>query len=389
MNRFGEISLAILVVAVAGQVYGDVETSTICSLSFYRYLFNLPGEKVRPNVPEGTYVFGQRVGPASPEGQASNVQPAVLKPAPSYEAPLYLPPPSTTTTTTTPTTTTPKPPSTSAPAYIPPISPYYPAEASNPVQSAVLPPAKPTCDHPEHRKPAAVDGALLPPYRFDPSPKYQPQPTFFVPRFVPRPQTQVKQAASAENEVYSSPPQKPAFGPRYPVPTPPPQFLRPFVSSTVAAPAPTVHENCEKHYHPVPTATTTTTTTPPPPTTPEASVETRQNEISIVPEAASPQHEVADCGHKQHNVVIESVGVPSTDYGVVETPAPAPSAGYSYDKPSVPLVYPAANTVNGYTYPKPSPSFEYPNGYVAQGTSLFESEASKSSDDGDLVILKV
>jgi hypothetical protein len=100
----------------------------------------------------------------------------------------------------------------------------------------------------------------------------------------------------------------------------------------------------------------------------------------------------ADCGHKQHNVVVESLGVPSTDYGVVSAPAaPAPSAGYSYDRPSEPLAYPTAAA--GYTYPKASPSFEYPGAFASQAQSLFESESPKSSvgntDDGDLVILKV
>lgn len=369
------MSLVVLVAAVASHVSADVQTSTPCSLSFYRYLYNLPGEQIRPNVPEGTYVFGKRVGPPTQEqGQASNLQPAVLKPEPSYVAPEYLPPPSTTTTTTTTTLR----PTTSAPTYIPP-NPYY-FEASNTIQS-VLPPAKPTCDHPEHQTLRQyVD--LLPPFHVTPTvPQYQPQPTFFVPKFVPLPQ----QPAASENEIVIAQPQKP----RYPVPTPPPQFLRPYVQPSTFAPAPTpAHENCEKHNHPAPTTTTTTTTTtpppPPPPTTPEPVYETRQNEIVIAPEAKP------DCGHKQHNVVVESLGVPSTDYGVAAIVPQAPSAGYHYDKPAVPFGYPSSNVITGYNYPKPSPSFEFPGtGYAAQGTALFESESPKPSDDGDLVVLKV
>lgn len=388
MNGFGKIRLMamLLVVATCRAVDGDVQTSTPCSLSFYRYLFNLPGEKIRPNVPEGTYVFGKRVGPPTnnnQEGQASNVQPAVLKPAPSYEAPLYLPPPppppSSTSTTTTTTTVRP---STSAPVYIPPppppppqpAVPYYPAEASNEIQS-VLPAAKPACQHPEHdgqrqRLVAAVNGALLPPYRLE-SPSYQPQATFVAPRVVPSVQV------VTDNEIYAAPSAKPTF--RYPVPTPPSQYLRPYVP-----PSPVAHDDCERRVRPVPIVTTTSTLPPPPPTPEDPVVETRQNEIAIVPQT--------DCGARGNHVVPAA----SADYGVVA--APHPSAGYSYDKPAVPLVYPAASSIvpsAGYAYPKPSPSFEYqPAGahpYAAtRGTSLFESEPAKpSSDDGDLVVLKV
>lgn len=395
MNGFGKIRLMamLLVVATCRAVDGDVQTSTPCSLSFYRYLFNLPGEKIRPNVPEGTYVFGKRVGPptnGNQEGQASNVQPAVLKPASSYEAPLYLPPPLPSSTTTTTTTTV--RPSTSAPAYIPPPQPavpYYPAEASNEVQSVLLP-AKPACRHPEHdgqrqRLAEAVNGALLPPYRFE-SPNYQPQATFVEPRVVPSVQV------VTDNEIYAAPPTKPtaAFTFRYPVPTPPPQYLRPYVPPSAVA-----HDDCERRVRPVPlptTVTTTTTTTPPPPPPPptpeDAVVETRQNEIAIAPKTAGS----IGCGAHGSHVVPAA----STDYGVVA--ASYPSAGYSYDKPASPLVYPAPSSIvpsAGYAYPKPSPSFEYqPVGvqpYAAtRGTSLFESEPAKpSSDDGDLVVLKV
>ncbi|XP_025192106.1 leucine-rich repeat extensin-like protein 5 [Melanaphis sacchari] len=360
MSRLGQMSLVLLAM-VACHVYGQVQTSTPCSLSFYRYLFNLPGEQIRPNVPEGTYMFGKRVGPATPEGQASDVKPSVL------QAPLYLPPSPTTTTTTTTTTLRP---STSAPLYIPPVqNNYYPAESINTV--SVVQPAKPACEHPEHQH--VVDTGLLPPY---PTAKFQPQPTFFVPRFTAPPQPQVPVAIS-DNEIFVEQ-RKPVAVQRFAVPTPPPQFLRPYVAPT---PAPTPAENCDKHVHVTSTTTTTTTTTPEPEPSTETLVETRQNEISIIPEAKHP----ADCGHKQHNVVIESVGVPSTDYGVVSAPAPAPSAGYSYDRPSEPLAYPS----NGYNYPKASPSFEYPGAFSAK----FESESPKSSasgtEDGDLVILKV
>jgi len=354
------MSLVLLAVAVC-HVYGQVPSSTPCSLSFYRYLFNLPGEQIRPNVPEGTYMFGKRVGPPTVEGQASDVKPSVL------QAPQYLPPVPTTTTTTTTLR-----PSTSAPIYIPPVpqNNYYPAESTNTV--SVLQPAKPTCDHPEHQH--VVDTGLLPPY---PTAKFQPQPTFFVPRFVAPPQPQVPVAIS-DNEIFAGQ-RKPVTVHRFAVPTPPPQFLRPYIAPAPSSAAPA--ENCDKHVHVTSTTTTTTTTTPEPST--ESLVETRQNEISIAPEAKHP----ADCGHKQHNVVIESVGVPSTDYGVVS--APAPSAGYSYDRPSEPLAYPS----NGYNYPKGSPSFEYPGAFSAQRTALFESESPKSSasgtEDGDLVILKV
>ncbi|XP_026809540.1 proline-rich extensin-like protein EPR1 [Rhopalosiphum maidis] len=375
MSRLGQMSLVLLAVAVC-HVYGQVPSSTPCSLSFYRYLFNLPGEQIRPNVPEGTYMFGKRVGPPTPEGQASDVKPSVL------QAPQYLPPVPTTTTTTTTTTLRP---STSAPIYIPPApqNNYYPSESINTV--SVLQPAKPTCDHPEHQH--VVDTGLLPPYptakfqpqpTFKPQPTFQPQPTFFVPRFVAPPQPQVPVAIS-DNEIFAEQ-RKPVTVHRFAVPTPSPQFLRPY---TAPAPSAAPAENCDKHVHVTSTTTTTTTTTPEPST--ETLVETRQNEISIAPEAKHP----ADCGHKQHNVVIESVGVPSTDYGVVSAPAPAPSAGYSYDRPSEPLAYPS----NGYNYPKGSPSFEYPGAFSAQATALFESESPKSSaggtEDGDLVILKV
>lgn len=373
------LSLVLLVVATVCHVHGDVQTSTPCSLSFYRYLFNLPGEQIRPNVPEGTYVFGKRVGPASPEGQASDVRPSVLKPVPSYEAPQYLPPPPPTTTTTTTTTTTPRP-STSAPLYIPPAppSPYYPGEASNTV--SIIQPAKPNCEHPEHRP---IDNTLVPPYRFEPSPSkfqpiYQQQPTIFVPRFAP-PSPQKTVPLASENDIFVGPPKSVApSGFKYPVPTPPPQFLRPY-SAPTAPPTPV-------------TSTTTTTTTT---TTPEPIVETRQNEIVVLPDPVdAPRYKpTPDCEHKQHNVVVESLGVPSTDYGVVAAPLPVPSAsaGYSYDKPSQPLPYPS-NV--GYTYPKPSPSFEYPGAspYAAQATVQLESESPKSSsaggiENGDLVIL--
>lgn len=384
MNKFGEMSLVLLLVA-ACLVSGDVQTSTPCSLSFYRYLFNLPGEKIRPNVPEGTYVFGKRVGPANQEGQASEFQPSVLKAAQTYEAPLYLPPPKPTTTTTT---TTPRP-TTSAPLYIPPASPspYYPAEASNTV--TVVQPAKPDCEHPEHHP---IQSGLVPPFRFNPQPAFpaqttfqtlptfQPQPTFFVPKYEPVPQKSVVVASA--NDIFVSQ-QKPVQAPvhRFPVPTPPPQFLRPY-SQPTAAPV----ENCDRHH--------VASTTPVPWTTPESLVETRQNEIVILPESVPAPHKAADCGHKEH--VAESIGVPSTDYGVVASSGSSiqsASAGYSYDKPSQPLAYPSNI---GYSYPKPSPSFEYPGAspYSAQATVLFESESPKSSaaggtEDGDLVILKV
>lgn len=366
MNGFGKMAALLVALATCRAVVGDVQTSTPCSLSFYRYLFNLPGEKIRPNVPEGTYVFGKRVGPPNgnnQEGQASDVQPAVLKPAPSYEAPLYLPPPPPPTTTTTTTTVRP---STSAPVYIPPPQPavpYYPAEASNEIQS-VLPPAKPTCRHPEHDgQLPPLAPALLPPYRLEPA-GHQPQATFTVPRVVPA----VRVVAAADNEIYAAPP-KEAFAFRYPVPTPPPQYLRPYV--VPSSPPPVVHD-CERRV-PSTTTTTTTTTLPPPPPTPEV-VETRQNEIAIAPQI--------DCAAHGHHAVPAA----SADYGVV-----APSAGYSYDKPAVPFVYPAASSIvpsAGYRYPKPSPSFGYQPS--VRRTSLFESEPAKpSSDDGDLVVLKV
>jgi len=380
MNGFGGISLALLVaVAAVCRVHADVQTSTPCSLSFYRYLFNLPGEQIRPNVPEGTYVFGKRVGPATPEGQASDFRPSVLKPAPSYEAPQYLPPTPQPTTTTTTTTTTTKP-STSAPLYIPP-SPYYPGEASNTI--SVVQPAKPACDHPEHRP---LDNGLVPPYRFEPLPKFQPQPTFqqqatfSAPRFAP-PVPQKTVALASENDIFVVGQPKPV-GHRYPVPTPPPQFLRPYSAPTT--------ENCDKHR------AAPTTPTPVTSTAPEPAVETRQNEIVVIsPEAVDAPRYKPDCEHKQqHNVVVESLGVPSTDYGVVSVPSlpvPSASAGYSYDKPSQPLPYPS-NV--GYAYPKPSPSFDYPGASPYAAQALFESESSKSSavggtEDGDLVILKV
>jgi len=225
-----------------------------------------------------------------------------------------------------------------------------------------------------------VDTGLLPPYQA----KFQPQPTFFVPRFAPPPKPQVTVSIS-DNEIYPEQ-RKPVAVQRFAVPTPPPQFLRPYIAPVpAAAPA----ENCDKHVHVPTTTTTTTTTTPEPEPSTETLVETRQNEISIAPDA---KHS-ADCGHKHHNVVVQSLGVPSTDYGVVSAPAavPSASAGYSYDRPSEPLAYPSAAT--GYTYPKASPSFEYPGAFSAQGTALFESESPKSSsggtEDGDLVILKV
>lgn len=379
MNKFCEISFVLLLVA-AYHVSGDVQTSTPCSLSFYRYLFNLPGEKIRPNVPEGTYVFGKRVGPPNQEGQASELQPTVLKASQTYEAPQYLPPPKLTTTTTT-TTTTPRP-TTSAPLYIPPApqSSYY-SDASNTV--AVVQPAKPACEHPEHQP---IENGLVPPYRFNPLPKfqpqptYQPQPTFFVPKFAPLPEKPVVVASANDIFVSQQKPVAPVH--RYPVPTPPPQFLRPYSPSTA-----TPLEKCEKHH--------VVSTTPVPWTTPEPLVETRQNEIVILPELVAAPHNTKDCGHKEHYLT-ESIGVPSTDYGVVSTSGSSiqsASAGYSYDKPSQPLAYPS-NV--GYTYPKPSPSFEYPGAspYSAQATALFESESPKSSvaggiEDGDLEILKV
>jgi len=369
MNAFGGVSLALLVAATAVcRVRGDVQTSTPCSLSFYRYLFNLPGEQIRPNVPEGTYVFGKRVGPATPEGQASDFRPSVLKPAPSYEAPQYLPPQPTTTTTTT----TAKP-STPAPLYIPP-SPYYPGEAaSNAIP--VVRPAKPACDHPEHR---ALDSGLVPPYRSEPLPVFRPQPAFSAalapPKSVP-PAYQKTVALASENDVFAVAQPKPvAAVHRYPVPTPPPQFLRPYSAPTT--------ENYDQHRA-APTA----------PSAVEPVVETRQNEIVVVsPGPADAPRHTPDCEQKrQHNVVVESLGVPSTDYGVVSVPSPSASAGYSYDKPGHPLPYPS-NV--GYAYPKPSPSFEYPGAGPYAAQALFESESSKSSavggaEDGDLVILKV
>lgn len=402
MNGFRGMPLTLLVLATAVAVcHGDVQTSTPCSLSFYRYLFNLPGEQIRPNVPEGTYVFGKRVGPASPEGQASDFRPSVLKPASSFEAPQYLPPVVVQSTTTTTTTTVAPKPSTSAPLYIPPPpptpppSPYYPGEASNTI--SVVQPAKPACQHPEHR---TIESGLVPPYRVEPLPRFEPQPTFFVPKFVPLPQRTVPSAS--ENDVQYA--VKPVAAPvhRYPVPTPPPRFLRPYI-----APVPTPAEDCDKQHRPEPTATAPLQV-PVTSTTVEPLVETRQNEIVVLPDVIdAPQQYKSDCtGHKQQqqqqNVVVESLGVPSTDYGVVSAPlpqVPSASAGYSYDKPSQPLPYPS-NTVagGGYAYPKPSPSFEYPAGagpYAAQASALFESESSPKSsaaggtEDGDLVVLKV
>jgi len=234
-----------------------------------------------------------------------------------------------------------------------------------------------------------VDNGLLPPYqtpKLQPLPTFQPQPTFFVPRFEPQPKPQVTVSIS-DNEIYPEPKKFVAVQ-RFAVPTPPPQFLQPYIApAPSAAPA----KKCDKHVHVTSTTAipTTTTTTPEPEPSTEGLVETRQNEISIVPDTKHP----ADCGHKHHNVVVQSLGVPSTDYGVISAPAivPSASAGYSYDRPSEPLPYPSTGT--GYNYPKGSPSFEYPGAFSAQGTALFESESPKSSpggtEDGDLVILKV
>lgn len=374
MNKFGEISLVTVFLAtIACRVYAQqVPTSTPCSLSFYRYLYNLPGEQIRPNVPEGTYMFGKRVGPPPPpEGQASDFRPAVLRPAPSYEAPLYLPPPK------EPSTTTLKP-STSAPVYIPPPpppSPIYPAESANNVITVNGPPIS-DCDRPEHNHQTSVNSELLPPYNVQPSlPEYRPKPTIAVPQFTSSPQ---KHVAIDDNEIFG------AGGQQVQVAVPSPQFIgyrpRPYSKSHE-------HENCEK---PRPAPTTTTTTTTEAPTTPETVVETRQNEIVI-----SPKHH--DCEQKHpEQVPQESLGVPSTDYGVVpiQIQEQAPSAGYHYDVPSgQPFTYEsaAASIANGYTYPKASPSFEYPRGYAAQRTVLFESDSSKSSgaEDGNLTILKV
>lgn len=388
MNRFGKVSLMLLV-AVACRVHAQkVPTSTPCSLSFYRYLYNLPGEQIRPDVPEGTYVFGKRVGPPgrpSQEGQASDLRPAFLRPAPSYDAPQYLPPPKQPSTTTT----TAKP-STAAPVYIPPPpppSPIYPAESVNNAVT-VVGPSKPNCDCPEHVRQAPVDSELLPPYRFQPPlPDRRPQPTIAVPRFSPPPKISV---VIDDNEIFGAGRQQPVTIP----PPPPPQLIvhppRPYGKSHE-------HENCEKP-RPAPTTTsttttTTTTTTTEAPTTAEVVVETRQNEI-----VASPHYRRPDCEHEHaEQAPQESLGVPSTDYGVVpvqQVPEQAPSAGYHYDVPSgQPFVYEsaAAAIVNGYTYPKASPSFEYPGGYPSQGTALFESDPSKppGAEDGNLIILKV
>lgn len=344
MNGFGGTSLALLVaVAAVGRVRGDVQTSTPCSLSFYRYLFNLPGEQIRPNVPEGTYVFGKRVGPATPEGQASDFRPSVLKPAASYEAPQYLPPKpaatTTTTTTTTTSTTTTARPSTPAPLYIPP-GPYYPGEASD-----AVPVSRPACDRPAHG--TRPDNGLVPPYRSGPVPSAsRPQPTY-----------RQTVAFAGDNDVVGRP--------RYPVPTPPPRFLRPYGGPVAPAPVASA--------------------------APEPAVETRQNEIVVVtPDADAPRYKPAECGRERQPPGVESLAVPSADYGVVS--APSPSAGYSYDKPGRPLPYPSDG---GYAYPKPSPSFEYPGAGPYAAQALFESESSRSSaagggtEDGDLVVLKV
>lgn len=360
------MSLLLLAAVMACQVYGQVQSSTPCSLSIYRYLYNLPGEKIRPLVPEGTYIFGKRVGPPQrEEGQASNVLPAVLKPEPSYNRATYLPPPVFSTTT--------RKPSTSAPIYIPPPpsspSPNYPTAASNTI--TVVEPLKPSCKHPGHKHP--IETGLVPPYQFvDPAPPQyqQPQPTFVVPQYEPVPQKPVTPLIQDNNDIQqyvSSTPIAQVFINPYPVPTSQPQFIQPYIaeSSSVAVPE---HKTCEKH-RPIPTTTTTTTTT----TTPEPVVETRQNEIVILPE---PHHK--DCPYRHQNVQV-----------VAQEQVPSASAGYSYDAPAFPLGYPSANT--GYAYPKGSPTFDLPSGYPFAGQVNFESEkkSSGTEDRGDLVVLKV
>lgn len=379
MMHNAKVSLLLVAVVACGCVHADVETTTKCSLSFYRYLFNLPGEQIRPNVPEGTYLFGKRVGPPTEDAQASNPRPSVVKPdtekAPSYEAPQYLPPalPSTTylpppPVTTTTTTTTPRP-STSAPLYIPPAP-----EASNTI--AVISPPKPACADPKHdhseqplpsinvpkytpyvppKQPIVV--AIAPPKYV--APKFvaaPPLPAIVIPKYtpyVPPPQPEAtynvpEYVVPQFNEIV------PSF--RYPVPTPPPA------------------KHCDKYTPapaPITTTTTTTTTTTPAP----EFLETRYNDVVVPVGSLQDLDAKPDCGHEHHR----------------PEPVPSASAGYSYDKPSPSFAYPQ---VTGYTYPKPSPSFEYPaSGFSGQATSLFESQSSKSSagatEDGDLVILKV
>ncbi|XP_050523506.1 uncharacterized protein LOC126895558 [Daktulosphaira vitifoliae] len=370
MNKIIQASLVFLVAVVFEHVYAQ-PTTTPCSLSIYRYLYNLPGEKIRPNLPASTYIFGKQIGPE--EAQGSDPKPSILKP--TTAAPEYLPPsaPSTTflppqpvSTTYYPPPTFPsttKKPSTSAPIYIPP-NPYFP-EASNTIAVKSV---KPDCDNPAHKHQTPLP--FFPQYDL---PKL-PQATFFYPQ-VDIPQQPPKPIFPSYNQII------PQF--KFAAPTPP---------SSIFISKPT--ENCDKHIHVSSTAL--------PSTTPEV-LETRQKDVVILPDPLqvldAPK---ADCGHPEHQHQFaetkgypqQSLGVPSEDYGVSSQPdnQPAPSAGYSYDKPSPSFGYPQVTQL-GYNYPKPSPSFDFP-GYSKQATSYVESESDKSKvstakEDGDLVILKV
>ncbi|XP_050442596.1 uncharacterized protein LOC126846831 [Adelges cooleyi] len=388
MNGF--TSLVCMVALGCACVNGQVPSSTPCSLSFYRYLYNLPGEKIRPNVPAGTYVFGKRVGPPQEDAEASDNRPSFLKPdsreylPPSVPSTTFLPPQPVSTTTYRPPPPPPPPvystqaPSTSAPVYIPPPpSPYFP-EASNTVAVKSVKPAD--CDSPSHRAAAPPQlPAALP--RFD-LPKL-PQPTFFAPQFA-FPQQPPRPVVIAANEI-----RPPQF--KYPVPTPPSRSL-------ASKPA----EECDKPHHPITPFPLVPSTTITPSTTAAAAepLETRQDDVVIIPSSLQTLDQPKpDCGHPEHQPAEsqgygqQSIGVPSEDYGVSAAPSvlqpAAPSAGYSYDKPSPSFGYPQLDS--GYNYPKPSPSFDFP-GFSGQATSLFESPAAQSSiakEDGDLVILKV
>lgn len=377
----------------------SVPTSTPCSLSFFRYLYNLPGEKIRPPVPAGTVLFNKVVPPeegfdvGSSQLQPSYQRPttfnepstAPIQPQASFQQPSYRPPP-------------PSTPSVYQPTYQPPQQPSYRAPPSSP----------PTFQHsegsridaPEPIKPESTNdnkvGYLPPP----PDSGYLPPPSDTN-------KLEDGEEGSAISPVTASPPpssEYPALESKYNPAYSVPQHNHNDGSKCTCEDKTTPNDaypgaGSESKFAPSVVAAASenridyTFSTPPSPPAPAPSqytsaasstrfVNAYPGPSPFVPQFnAVPQTPFASTAFRQ-------VTSPSPFVTSDATPSYSTVSGYQYPKPSAPSYpsYPsvaASEQVGSYSYPKPNIPFPPPQ----VSSNRFVSENDQTNDN--LIVLKV
>lgn len=146
--------------------FGSSEsTSTPCSLSVYRYLYNKPGTKVRPALPVGTVIFGKALGPPDEYAEGSHIDTAEpLKPESEGSAS-----------------------SNNNIGYLPPDNNYLPPSEDNPTKNKFSDNSYPAKLQPIYVPPLSVTSQTEGPLPFvssTPSPFISSTPSPVIPKFV-------------------------------------------------------------------------------------------------------------------------------------------------------------------------------------------------------------